>query len=256
MQAKADWLKMMTSSLPTPTGRFAPGLPLIITVIIALSILLTLGTWQANKVASKTARIERLEAGLVAAPMPLPSHVDDPLALEYRRVTFTGVVSSEAPIRVYGTNTRGKAGYFLYLPVKTQFGPAVLVNFGWVPDYNKEIIALPSGTQALSGVVRTSAVAGSWTPPNDLIKGVWYAADVYKMAEHFGLGSKDFYPLRIFLDHRGEPGSLPRGSQVRIDIPNNHFQYALTWYGLAAAMMGVFIVFGLQRGRQTLKKPQ
>jgi len=253
MQAKADWLKMMTSHATKPTQRFAPGLPLIITVIIALAILLGLGTWQANKVASKTARIERLQAGLIAAPIPLPSHVDDPLALEYQRVTFNGVVSSEAPIRVYGTDTRGKAGYFLYLPVKTQFGPSVFVNFGWVPDHGKEKASLPSGAQAFSGIVRISAVAGSWTPPNDLTKGVWYTADIYEMAKHFGLGSKDFYPLRIFLDHRGEPSALPRGSQVRIDIPNNHFQYALTWYGLAAALLGVFIVFGLQRGRKTEK---
>ena len=39
----------------------------------------------------------------------------------------------------------------------------------------------------------------------------------------------------------------PRGGQLRIDLPNNHLQYAFTWFGLAACLIGVFSVYAWRR---------
>ncbi len=47
--------------------------------------------------------------------------------------------------------------------------------------------------------------------------------------------------LPFFIDagKAPNPGGLPVGGVTIIDLPNSHLQYAVTWYGLAAALAGV-----------------
>jgi surfeit locus 1 family protein len=45
------------------------------------------------------------------------------------------------------------------------------------------------------------------------------------------------------------PGGLPRGGVTRLSLPNRHLEYALTWYGLAATLLGVYSVFSINRLR-------
>ena len=233
------------------TKTFAPGKALTIAAFVGLLTLLGLGTWQACKVGPKTALVAKVEAGLNAEPMPLPVHLDDPSVLDYRRVSFTGEVMDAAPIRVFATSTDGKAGYHIYAPVRKLHGMAVLVNFGWVPSSFEGTPALPVGqTIDVTGVLRTSAEPGSMTPANAPARGEWYTADVFQMADAFGLRTKEFYHFRGFADEGVLDQPWPKGGQVRIDIRNDHFQYALTWYGIARGLIGVFIAFGLKRGRE------
>lgn len=232
--------------------RFVPGAPLTVAAAIGLIILLGLGTWQARKVGPKTELVHKIEAGLSAEPMPLPVHLDDPSTLDYRRVSFSGELIEVEPIRVFATSTEGKAGYHIYAPVKKQYGMAVLVNFGWVPAAMKEAPGLPYGTTLdVTGVLRVSAQPGSMTPENKPEAGEWYTADVYQMAEAFGLRTKEFYHFRVFADEGVLATNLPKGGQVRVDIRNDHFQYALTWYGIALTLIGVYVAFGMKRGRET-----
>jgi len=232
-------------------SNFRPGTPLTVCALIALVILLGLGTWQARKVGPKTALLERIEAGLSAEPYKLTVHVDDPGMLEYRRVVFAGEVLNREPVKLFATNLKGKSGFHLYLPVQKQHGRAIAVNFGWVPYHTEELPPLPVGeTIEVTGVLRTSGTPGSMTPPNIPADGQWFTADVHEMAAHWGLGSKEYYHFRVMADHRGAPADLPQGGQVRVDIPNDHLQYAITWYGLALTLIGVYIAFGIKRGRE------
>jgi surfeit locus 1 family protein len=230
--------------------RFAPGIPLTVTMLIALSILIGLGTWQARKIGPKTDLLSRIEAGLNADAIELPVHVDDPTAIEYRNVSFKGQLNSDKPARIYGLNLEGKPGYYLYAPVQRPFGMAVIVNFGWVPMEHTAEIKLPLGDVELSGVLRTSATPGQMTPENVPAEDKWFTADVHQLAAHFGLRTKEYYHFRIFADHQGEPAALPRGGQVRVSIPNDHFEYMLTWYGIALGLVAVYIAFGFKSGRK------
>lgn len=234
------------------SGSFRPGLLLSVLTAVALVVLIGLGTWQAQRIAPKKQLINSIEVGLAAAPSPLPVHLDDPATVAYRRFSFDGTASAEAPVRVFGTNLKGSAGYHLYKPVVREFGRAVIVNFGWVPFELETMPPLPSGPVSLQGVLMENPVAGSFTIENDSENGNWYFADVHEIAVHYGLNSKDYYHFRFFADHSGEPRALPRGSQVRVDIPNNHFQYMLTWFGIAAALIGVYIAFGYKRAKENI----
>ncbi|WP_417465313.1 SURF1 family protein [Kordiimonas sp.] len=233
------------------TRSFNPGWPLTVAVSLAFIVLVSLGTWQARKVGPKTALLAQIEAGLKAEPMLLPVHLDDPSTLAYHRVSFTGTVLDRDPIKVFATSLGGKSGYHIYLPVQKQHGMAVLVNFGWVPAHIEGMPSFPVGeTIEVTGVLLTSAVPGSMTPPNDARANQWFTADVFEMAEAFGLRTKEFYHFRVAADAGVLAGELPVGGQVRVDIPNDHFQYALTWYGLALGLIGVYVAFGLKRGRE------
>lgn len=233
---------------------FRPGAALTVCALIALVILLGLGTWQARKVGPKTALLDRIEAGLSADPMKLSVHVDDPSMLEYRRIAFTGEVLDREPVKLFATNLKGSSGFHLYLPVRKQHGMAIAVNFGWVPYHTENLPPLPVGqTIEVTGVLRTSGTPGSMTPPNIPADGQWFTADVHEMAAHWGLRTKEYYHFRVMADHRGAPADLPQGGQVRVDIPNDHLQYAITWYGLALTLIGVYVAFGIKRGRETVE---
>lgn len=227
--------------------RFAPGKLLTLAVCFALVVLIGLGTWQAQKIGPKNALVQSIEQGLAAQPIELPVHLDDPQPVAYRRLFFKGNAQDVDPIRLFGTNLNGKPGYYLYKPVVREFGRAVLVNFGWVPMELQTLPDLPIGEIELSGVLVPSAKPGSFTPPNDVAGNVWYTADVFEMGSHFGLGAKDHYHFRLFADQMGEKGSLPLGGQVRVSIPNDHLEYMFTWYGIAAALLAVFLFYGRKK---------
>lgn len=219
-------------------------------MIVALAILLSLGTWQARKIGPKTELLESIHSGLSSPAIDLPVHVDDPMQLAYRRVNFSGRITAD-PIKLFGTNLKGKAGYYLYAPVIRDHGQAIMVNFGWVPMELEQLPALQEGKVSLSGVLMTNPKPGTMTLENQPEKGDWYIADIHEMAAYFGFGTKEYYHFRVFADHQGDVSSLPLGGQVRVDIPNDHLEYAMTWYGLALTMIGIYIAFGFKRGRKT-----
>ena len=227
--------------------RFAPGLAASLATAAGLAVLLVLGTWQGQKAGPKTALLARIEAGMKAPALQLPLHVDNPNSLEYRHVVFVGKLHAQRPARVFGLNRDGQPGYFLYAPVKRPLALAVIVNFGWIPITHDGPIVLPEGLFELQGTLLRSSVPGAMTPKNDPSTDVWYTADVQALAKHFDLKTKEYYQFRVYADHEGDPNALPLGGQVLVDIPNNHFQYMLTWYGLGLALVGVYIAYGLKR---------
>ena len=232
------------------SNSFAPGKALTAAVAMALVVLVGLGTWQAQKIGPKNALVQSIEDGLSAEPIELPVHLDDPRTLAYRRLYFRGSAMDVAPIRVFGTNLKGRPGYYLYKPVVREFGRGVIVNFGWVPMELETLPDLPVGDIEVSGVLLLSAEPGSFTPPNDVAGNVWYTADVFDMGAQFNMGAKDHYHFRLFSDHTGDPQTYPQGGQVRVSIPNDHLEYMFTWYGIAAAMLAVFLVYGRKKAME------
>jgi surfeit locus 1 family protein len=56
----------------------------------------------------------------------------------------------------------------------------------------------------------------------------------------------------FYIDQEGPvpPGGLPKPGKIDVKMPNNHWQYALTWFGLAASLFGVYIAWLLARLRR------
>jgi surfeit locus 1 family protein len=53
-------------------------------------------------------------------------------------------------------------------------------------------------------------------------------------------GAASFY---IEQESPAPPGGLPKPGKLAVALPDNHMQYAITWFGLAAGLAGVYGVW-------------
>ncbi len=226
-------------------ARFRPGRTLSILTLVGCLILAALGTWQARKIGPKTDLLATIEAGLAADPIPLHD-LDAPVA--YRRVEITPIAVARTPVTVFGTNKDGKPGYHLYTLITTNRGVNLVASVGWISFEDKGDLTLSLGEPfPVAGVLVPSPRPGLMTPANAPERGEWHLADVDQIARHYGVSHT--YPMRFIADS-WPPNPRFLGGQVRVDIPNNHREYALTWFGLMASLIGVYVAFGISRGRQ------
>ncbi|MBN9046670.1 MAG: SURF1 family protein [Rhizobiales bacterium] len=220
----------------------------VVSSVIALAILLSLGTWQVRRLAWKEALIASTEQRIHEKPLPLAA-VEDIYrrdgTVEYRPVTLTGTFFNRGE-RYFLSTWHGAAGFDVYTPLRLADGRFVLVNRGFVPYDRKDPATrpagLPSGPVTVTGLARDPLAAKpSWfVPDNDIAKNVFYWKDRDAMAASAGLpAGATVLPFFVDADNTPNPGILPIGGVTIIDFPNNHLQYAITWYGLALALLGV-----------------
>lgn len=250
----------MTAAETTQPRRFRPGLwPTAITVP-ALIILVALGTWQVQRLSWKTDLIDRIEAQVTADPVPLPGEIDNPADWDFRRVTVTGRYDDAAgQLNLLGrTSDTGRAGQHLVALLTVTDGPAagrtLLVDRGWIPaafedaDARAEA-AVPEGPVTLTGVLRQPRPPGWMQPENDPADNAWFTHDPVAMAAALGADPATVMPMVLErgADRQAPVDALPRGGRTRIDLPNNHLQYAVTWYSLAAVLAAVYAISQFRR---------
>jgi surfeit locus 1 family protein len=232
---------------------FRPALGPTLFTLPALLVLLALGTWQLERLAWKRDLIARLETRVAAAPVALPAGPLAPEEWEYRRVSVEGRFLHEGELHLLAHNPRGSLGYQVITPLeRADGGGFVLVNRGWVPTANKDPATRGpgqvAGTVKVGGVVRKSWRRGWFVPDNEPGRNLWFFADVPAMLAQAGLSGP---PLFVEADAAPNPGGLPVGGQTRLDIPNNHLQYALTWYGFAVALVVIYVLWHRRRAARS-----
>jgi Uncharacterized conserved protein len=121
---------------------------------------------------------------------------------------------------------------------------AVLVDRGWVPidrqAPDSRRAGQGPGQVPVAGIARQPAKPGAFTPDNRPDQNRWYWPDLTAMAAHAGL--LQVAPLLLEAGPAANPGGLPVGGQNYINLPNNHLQYAITWYSLAAVLVVIYLV--------------
>jgi surfeit locus 1 family protein len=237
----------------TSRRRFAPGPWPTAATMIALAMLLGLGTWQVERLQWKRALIAERQAQLAAAPQALSAASDAWAEWEFRPAVVEGDFRHDLE-QLFGVAAiDGRLGHHVLTPLVRPDGRAVLVDRGWVPADRAHPAARREGQ--VPGPVRVSGIAryraddrpGWFTPDNQPDEGLWYWYDLAALERTLGL---ELLPVVIEADATPNPGGLPIGGQTRIELTNNHLQYAITWYGLAAGLLAIWIGFGLARGRE------
>lgn len=225
-------------------------------VLVVMGILLALGTWQVERLAWKQELLARITSQLAQPPVPLAS-VEAALAagepIEYRPVTVSGTFLHDHERHFFATYD-GQSGFYIYTPLILADGRALFVNRGFVP-YDRKDAAIRSEGQ-VSGAVTITGLARerlngkpSWlVPTNDPAKNIFYWKDLDAMAESASI-TEVVLPFFVDADKAPNPGGLPIGGVTIIDLPNNHLQYAVTWYGLALALTGVCVAMWLRRNK-------
>lgn len=233
--------------------RFAPGLWATAATLLALIVLVALGTWQIERLAWKRDLIAAREAQLGAPAALLPATAEDWRSWDFRSATVEGEFRHDLE-QLFGVAAiDGRVGHHVLTPLVRPHGVAVLIDRGWVPADRAHPAARRAGQ--IEGPVQLTGIAryrgedrpGWFTPDNRPEQGSWYWYDLPALEAALGL---QLLPVVLEADATPNPGGLPIGGQTRTELPNSHLQYAITWYGLAGGLFVVWISFGLARGRQ------
>ena len=233
----------------------------VILIIGALGVLIALGTWQLERKAWKEDLIARLNSRLSAAPANLPARERwqrlDAAKDEFTRVEFpaTFVPGEEALVYASGSGLRPdvkEPGYWIFSPARLSGGSLVVVNRGFVPEGRQDARTRPDGEPEgvvdIVGVMRWSEPRGTFTPNDEPAKSLWFVRDPAAMARAKNWGN--VAPFYIDQEAPLPPGGLPRVGPLKVNLPNNHLQYAITWYGLALVLLIVSLVFLRSRRRE------
>jgi surfeit locus 1 family protein len=201
--------------------------------LVGCAILVSLGVWQVQRLAWKTAILTEIDATLTAAPVDLPA-APDQTRDKYLPVTVTGDLTGPALFVLVTPEGFGPGyRYIQALDVGTR---AILVDLGWVP-LDALDAAPATGAIAITGNLHWPDEVDGWTPPPDP-KGIWFARDVPAMAA--ALGTE---PLLVVLRETSETGTGLTPQPVDTSgIPNDHLGYAITWFGLALVWLGMTAV--------------
>lgn len=182
-----------------------------------------------------------------------------PEAYAYRHVTLSGTFDHDREVHVFRPleDAKGPAhgiGDLVLTPLRLASGAVVIVNRGFVPlerlDPATRIAGQIGGEVTLTGLMREPESRNLFTPADDAARNQWYTRDPAAIAATEGLGR--VAPFTIDADASAVPGGLPQGGETLLDIPNNHLSYAMTWFGLALALVGVFAVYA---GRRLARQP-
>jgi surfeit locus 1 family protein len=228
--------------------------------LVVFAILINLGVWQLRRLAWKEDLIANLNERLAASPMVLPAPAVWPRlsaeALEYRHVTFAATFLHAKEARVYAAPSTFRPdvsgpGYWIFTPARVE-GGIVMVNRGFVPEGRQDPKTRAAGQVAgplnIMGTLRWPEVRGLFTPMDDPTHNLWFARNPTAIAAAKGLGA--VAPFYVEQEQPAPPGGLPKPGPLQVVLPNNHLQYAVTWFGLALALVGVFTVWAARRLRE------
>jgi surfeit locus 1 family protein len=218
----------------------------------AVLLLLGLGVWQVERLHWKEGLIAERRAATAAAPVPLPRARAVTSAMEFRHVLARGVFLNDKEILVFAAPRIGKAGFDVLTPLVQADGRTVFVNRGFVPAALRDPATRAAGEIAgpvrVEGLLRLPPRARpNWfVPDNQPSRNRWFWIDLPRMAAVDGL--QRVAPYYVDADATPNPGGWPRGGLTRVRLPNNHLQYALTWFSLAVALLVIYVLYHRDRG--------
>jgi len=242
--------------MTTATSRASgAGFPIGLTAVtaVAMAILISLGFWQLARLHWKEGLLARVHALQTAPPQPLVAVLRQAGAdLDYVRVTADCPDIETGPFVKLWAVPDARSGFRIITACRLAAAPyaSILVDRGFMVQDDAAKLAPGRGarlTGPITGVLRKGDKANFVTPPNQPDQNLWYSRDVSAMAKTLGVSAPA--PVFLFLENPGPKGFGPTPAPLPTDIPNNHLQYAVTWFGLAAALAGVYLA-SLWRRRQ------
>jgi surfeit locus 1 family protein len=233
--------------------------PAVLTVC-GCAILISLGVWQLERRAWKEALIADIDARADAAPQPLPAEAQwphlNPDDYDYRHVEAHGHFDYEKEALVFrpsGPENYGP-GFLVLTPLRLDSGAIVIVNRGYIRQEHKEPgeRGQVPGEVTIKGLMRPPEPRNMFTPADEPAKGIYFTRDPTALAAHFQLARVAPFSIDADAtqDATGAPGGWPKGGATVRTFPNNHLEYALTWFGLAAGLVGVFLTLVLNRRQE------
>ncbi|ANT61726.1 cytochrome oxidase biogenesis protein Surf1, facilitates heme A insertion [Salipiger sp. CCB-MM3] len=205
--------------------------------LIGAAILISLGSWQLRRLEWKEAVLADIDARIEGEAQPLPTLIS-PTEQRYMPVALKGEILP-GEIRVLVSQKQVGAGYRIISPFRTEGGRLILLDRGFTASAQKDAIRYTGPAEA-TGNLHWPDERNSSTPENDITGNIWFARDIGAMAEEL-----QTEPLLVVARSTspGDPDIQPLPVS-RNGIPNDHLQYAITWFSLAVVwliMTGYYI---------------
>jgi surfeit locus 1 family protein len=242
----SPWGRSDQTPAPSIRRRIVSG----ILCLIGVAILLGLGEWQLQRLKWKEDLLARIAALRTAPAKPLETVLSAGGDMDYVRAAISCPDLERRPtLRLFSVRD-GSAGYRLITacPVSAGATSSILVDRGFTTLELAAAAGQP-GRAALPapivGVLRQGDKPTFVTPANQIDENLWYSRDVAAMAKK--LGAARPAPVFLMLESPAPPPGGPTPAPVPIDVPNRHLEYAITWFGLAAALVGVYVAMLFRR---------
>ena len=203
-----------------------------------LAVALWLGVWQVHRLAWKTALLAAIDRGEAAEPIPLP-----PNPAPFTKVRIDGRLRDDLTAR-YGIEVRATPagalmGSQVLRPLERPGAEPVIVDLGWMPDGR---LPAPAGPVSIVGYVRPPELPVRFGAVDDPVARRFYALDPAAIGAALGLARVAPFTIVALGPSGSLPGGSPEPAQALPRPANNHFSYALTWFGLAASLLVIFII--------------
>jgi surfeit locus 1 family protein len=226
--------------------------------LAAFCVLVGLGTWQLERKRWKENLLAKIAERVAAEPIPVARAAELMRRggdVEYMHVSAAGRFHHDKERYLYAPAPAGLA-WHVYTPVQVAPARVVWVNRGLVPDASKAPAARMAGQVAgetvVRGVVRVPQGKALFTPQNDVAGNLWHWPDISALTASAFPPDASFTTLPFTIEADAEPpppGGLPKGGVTRIALPNRHLEYAVTWFGIALTLIGVYLAFAINRVR-------
>lgn len=223
---------------------FHPGFWPSLLTLIAIVILICLGSWQVQRLQWKAEVLTLLDMRMNQPPEALPADIADPMEWDYRRVSIEGRFLHDHEFYLMPRQFEQLVGFQLLTPFDRGDGGIIVVNRGFVPEVGGGDDR-PLGEVTLSGVAHIPDDRNVFTPENQTGDDQIYWSDLDFISAETGLEIDKPLVLYAGADPLQEAG-YPIGGQIRLDIPNNHLQYAVFWYMMALVLAVIFMLYGFR----------
>lgn len=236
---------------------FRPLPVLSVASLAALAVLIALGVWQLRRADEKRVMIEAYEAsvaGNVSDDLFTPFCASRASPYAQRAVMPATLVGNE--VRFYGARPEDGAPGWRILRL-TPAPDCDCPASGGAQCGDERLLVVEAGFETLNGErsgpsdvveIEHPAEPGAFTPQNDVQRGEYYRFEPETLAAAFGVSA-----ARIETEAQlsAPPPGLPPGLSAM--PPARHIGYALTWFGLAATLVGVYLAYHHRLGRLKLR---
>ena len=203
--------------------------------IPGLLVLLSLGVWQTKRLAWKEALLESINYNLSSEPLFLPNGVKKS-EHNFKMVKVKGALEPRSIFILTPVKGSG-AGFRVISPFKLVDGGKILIDRGVIKEKDKSFLKTSRQQSLLSGYLSWPNETDYFTPEPNFTRNIWFSRDLEKMANFL-----ETQPILVVLTENRLDPSI-RMQDPTNDIPNNHLQYAITWFMMAILWFGMSVYF-------------
>ena len=207
----------------------------VFVAVPGLLVLLSLGVWQTKRLAWKEGLLENISYNLSSQPSILPTELKKS-EHNYKMVKVEGSLEPRSIFILTPVKGSG-AGFRVISPLKLKDGSKILIDRGVIKEQDTDRLETLRQKNSVIGYLFWPNETDYFTPDPNLERNIWFSRDLEKMASFL-----ETQPILVVATENRLDPSLKMQDPTR-DIPNNHLQYAVTWFMMAFLWFGMSAYF-------------